>query len=201
MYVVCLDLEGVLVPEIWINVALKTGIEELKLTTRDISDYDVLMKKRIGILDEHKLKLKDIQDVIDTMDPLVGAMDFIEKLRENTQVVILSDTFRQFAKPLMKKLAWPTIFCNDLIVNSSDQITGYKLRQKDGKKFAVQGFHSMGLKVAASGDSYNDLSMIREAEGGVLFCPPEQIVLDNPDIPVAHNYEELYRHLANIISE
>ena len=201
MYVVCLDLEGVLVPEIWINVALKTGIEELKLTTRDISDYDVLMKRRIGILDEHNLKLKDIQDVIDTMEPLVGAMDFIEKLRENTQVVILSDTFRQFAKPLMKKLAWPTIFCNDLTVNSSDQITGYKLRQKDGKKFAVKGFHSMGLKVAASGDSYNDLSMIKEADGGVLFCPPEQILLDNPDIPVAHNYEELYRQISRIIEE
>ena len=159
------------------------------------------MKRRIGILDEHNLKLKDIQDVIDTMEPLVGAMDFIEKLRENTQVVILSDTFRQFAKPLMKKLAWPTIFCNDLTVNSSDQITGYKLRQKDGKKFAVKGFHSMGLKVAASGDSYNDLSMIKEADGGVLFCPPEQILLDNPDIPVAHNYEELYRQISRIIEE
>ena len=198
MYVVCLDLEGVLVPEIWINVALKTGIEELKLTTRDISDYDVLMKRRIAILEEHKLKLKDIQDVIETMDPLEGAFEFTQKLREHSQLVILSDTFRQFAKPLMKKLAWPTLFCNDLLVSSSDQITGYKLRQKDGKKFAVQGFHSMGFKVAASGDSYNDLSMIREADGGVLFCPPEKIIEDNPDLPVALNHEELYRHITDI---
>ncbi len=201
MYVVCLDLEGVLVPEIWINVALKTGIEELKLTTRDISDYDVLMKKRIAILEEHNLKLKDIQDVIDSINPLEGAIEFINKLREETQLVILSDTFRQFAKPLMKKLSWPTIFCNDLIVDSKDRITGYKLRQKDGKKFAVKGFHSMGLKVAASGDSYNDLSMIKEAEGGVLFCPPEQIVIDNPDIPVAGNYKELYKYISDIIAE
>ena len=169
MNIVCCDLEGVFVPEIWINVALKTGIEELKLTTRDISDYDVLLKKRIGIMDEHNLKLKDIQDVIETMDPMEGAYDFLDQLRSENQVVILSDTFRQFAKPMMKKLAWPTIFCNDLIVNKDDQVVDYRLRQKDGKKFAVQGFHSMGLKVVASGDSYNDLSMIREANGGVLF--------------------------------
>ena len=157
------------------------------------------MKRRLEILDQHNLKLKDIQDVISSMDPLDGAFDFIEKLRETTQVVILSDTFRQFAKPLMKKLSWPTIFCNDLDVNSQDQITGYRLRQKDGKKFAVKGFHSMGLKVAASGDSYNDLSMIREADGGVLFCPPEQIIKDNPDLPVATDYTGLFDNIIKII--
>ncbi|MBO7093655.1 MAG: bifunctional phosphoserine phosphatase/homoserine phosphotransferase ThrH, partial [Spirochaetia bacterium] len=150
MFVVCLDLEGVLVPEIWINVAEKTGIEKLRLTTRDIPDYDVLMKGRIEILKEHGLTLKDIQDVIATMKPLDGAKAFMDELRTFTQAVILSDTFDQFAQPLMKQLAWPTIFCNTLIVDDKNMITGYKLRQKDGKKHAVEGFHSMNLKVFAS---------------------------------------------------
>ncbi len=200
MFLVCLDLEGVLVPEIWINVAKKTGIEELKLTTRDISDYDVLMKKRIGILDRHSLKLKDIQNVIDTMQPLDGAQDFLGKLREMTQVVILSDTFTQFASPLMRKLGWPTIFCNELEIDSAGRIAGYRLRQKDGKKYAVKGFHSMGFKVVASGDSYNDLTMIREADGGVLFCPPENIVKENPDLPVALDYKELLANIGKFIA-
>jgi len=199
MFLVCLDLEGVLVPEIWINVAKKTGIDELKLTTRDISDYDVLMKRRIKILEQHSLKLKDIQDVIETMNPLDGAGDFLDSLRKITQAVILSDTFTQFASPLMKKLGWPTIFCNELITDSSDRITDYRLRQKDGKKHAVMGFHSMGLKVIASGDSYNDLSMIREADGGVLFCPPENIVKENPDLPVALDYRELLHSIRSFI--
>ena len=191
MFVVCLDLEGVLVPEIWIGVSKKTGIDELKLTTRDISDYDVLMKRRIGILDQHNLKLKDIQDVIATIKPLDGAERFINELREITQVVILSDTFTQFAAPLMKQLGWPTIFCNELIIDKAGRIADYKLRQKDGKKHAVIGFHSMGFKVIAAGDSYNDLSMIKEADGGVLFCPPEKIIAENPDIPVSLNYDDL----------
>jgi len=191
MFVVCLDLEGVLVPEIWIGVSKKTGIDELKLTTRDISDYDLLMKRRIGILDQHNLKLKDIQDVIATIKPLDGAEKFINDLREITQVVILSDTFTQFASPLMKQLGWPTIFCNELIIDKTNRIADYKLRQKDGKKHAVMGFHSMGFKVIAAGDSYNDLSMIREADAGVLFCPPEKIIGENPDIPVTFNYAEL----------
>ncbi|MCL2481488.1 MAG: bifunctional phosphoserine phosphatase/homoserine phosphotransferase ThrH [Spirochaetaceae bacterium] len=195
MFVVCLDLEGVLVPEIWIGVSKKTGIDELKLTTRDISDYDLLMKRRIGILDQHNLKLKDIQDVIATIKPLDGAEKFLNDLREITQVVILSDTFTQFASPLMKQLGWPAIFCNELIIDKTNRIADYKLRQKDGKKHAVMGFHSMGFKVIAAGDSYNDLSMIREADGGVLFCPPEKIIGENPDIPVTFTYDEL---LSNI---
>ena len=195
MFVVCLDLEGVLVPEIWIGVSKKTGIDELKLTTRDISDYDVLMKRRIGILDQHNLKLKDIQDVISTIKPLDGADKFINTLREITQVIILSDTFTQFASPLMKQLGWPTIFCNELIIDKNNRIADYKLRQKDGKKHAVMGFHSMGFKVIAAGDSYNDLTMIRQADGGVLFCPPEKIVQENSDIPVAVTYDELLSHI------
>lgn len=195
MFVVCLDLEGVLVPEIWISVAEKTGIAELRRTTRDEPDYDILMKGRIDILRQHNLTLADIQDVISTMEPLKGAKEFMAELRSMTQAVILSDTFDQFAKPLMKQLGWPTIFCNTLEVDENNMITGYRLRQKDGKKFAVQGFHSMNLKVFASGDSYNDLSMIKEAEGGMLFCPPERIIKENPSIPVGYNYEDLLREI------
>ena len=201
MFVVCLDLEGVLVPEIWINVAEKTGIEKLRLTTRDIPDYDVLMKGRIEILKEHGLALKDIQDVIATMKPLDGAKAFMDELRSFTQAVILSDTFDQFAQPLMKQLAWPTIFCNTLIVDDKNMITGYKLRQKDGKKHAVESFHSMNLKVFASGDSYNDLSMIKEADGGMLFCPPQKIVDENPTIGVARNYDELLAGIRKTIAQ
>lgn len=188
MYVVCLDLEGVLIPEIWINFAETTGIDELRLTTRDIPDYDVLMQKRLGILKENNLKLGDIQKVIGTMDPMKGAREFLDELRSKTQVVILSDTFTQFAKPMMEKLAWPTLFCNELIIDKDDNVVDYKLRQKDGKRKAVEGFHSMGLDVIAAGDSYNDLSMIRKANKGTLFCPPDNIVAENPDIPVARDY-------------
>lgn len=199
MFVVCLDLEGVLVPEIWISVAEKTGIEELRLTTRDVPDYDVLMKGRIEILRQHNLRLSDIQEVISTMKPLEGAKEFLDELRSMTQVVILSDTFDQFAKPLMKQLDWPTIFCNTLEVDENGMITGYRLRQKDGKKHAVEGFHSMNIKVFASGDSYNDLSMIKEAEGGMFFCPPERIVKENPSVPVALNYAELLKEIKKYI--
>ena len=195
MKLVCLDLEGVLVPEIWINFALDTGIEELKKTTRDEPDYDKLMNYRLDILDEKGLKLPDIQRVIGGMDPLPGAIEFINELRAKTQVIILSDTFEQFAKPLMKKLAWPTLFCNTLEIESDGRISGYRLRQKDGKRKAVEGFHSMGLKVIASGDSYNDLSMIKKADAGVLFTPPQSIIDENPDIPVAVNYTELMKEI------
>ena len=191
MHVVCLDLEGVLVPEIWINVALSTGIEELKLTTRDISDYDVLMKKRISILDSHGLKLADIQKVITGMDPLEGAKGFLDELRSLTQVVILSDTFEEFAQPLMKKLAWPTIFCNSLVTNGSGAIVDYTLRQQDGKRKAVEALKSIGLSIIASGDSYNDISMIKAADAGILFRPPENIIGEYPDIPVAEDYTSL----------
>lgn len=173
MRVVCLDLEGVLVPEIWINVAEKSGIEELRLTTRDISDYDVLMKGRLKILEEHKLTLSDIQAVIGTMEPLEGAYEFLTSLREKTQVFILSDTFTQFASPLMEKLGWPTLLCNYLIVDPhTNMIIDYKLRQRDGKRKAVEALQSLNYKVFAGGDSYNDLSMIKKADAGALLELP-----------------------------
>ncbi len=191
MNLVCLDLEGVLVPEIWINVALKTGIEELKLTTRDIPDYDILMNKRLGILKEHKLTLKDIQEVIATMDPLPGAYEFSMALRAKTQLIILSDTFDQFASPLMKKLDWPTLFCNTLIVDDKDRITGYKLRQQDGKRKAVEAFRSAGVRIMAAGDSYNDLSMIKTADKGLFFRSPDSIQKENPEIKAVEEYKDL----------
>lgn len=188
--VITLDLEGVLVPEIWIEFAEITKIPELRLTTRDVPDYDALMQKRIGILKEHKLGLADIQNVIRKMDPMPGAKAFLDGLRAQTQVVILSDTFTQFAGPLMEKLGMPTIFCNALVVENGG-VTGYKLRQKDGKRIAVQGFHSMGLKVFAAGDSYNDTGMLQEADAGFFFCPPDSIVGQFPRIPVTRDYAEL----------
>ncbi len=201
MKLVCLDLEGVLVPEIWINVALKTGIEELKLTTRDIPDYDVLMNKRLLILKEHNLKLKDIQDVISTMDPLPGAYDFAMALRSRTQLIILSDTFDQFAAPLMKKLDWPTLFCNTLIVDADDRITGYRLRQKDGKRKAIEAFHSAGFKTLAAGDSYNDLSMIKTADRGLFFRSPESIRTENPGIKAVEEYADLLSAVDDFLSK
>jgi phosphoserine/homoserine phosphotransferase len=199
MNIVCLDLEGVLVPEIWINVALKTGIEELKLTTRDISDYDVLMNKRLGILDEHNLKLKDIQDVIATMDPLPGAWEFSQEVRSKTQLIILSDTFSQFASPLMKKLEWPTLFCNTLTVDDSDRITGYKLRQKDGKRKAIEALRSAGFRTIAAGDSYNDLTMIQTADRGLFFRAPSSIQKENPEIKAVEEYKELLTAIDDFI--
>ena len=176
MEVVCLDLEGVLVPEIWIAFAEKTGIEKLRLTTRDVPDYDVLMKGRLDILREHGLKLADIQSVISSIEPLEGAKEFLDELRSVTQVVILSDTFREFASPLMRKLAWPTIFCNSLVVDDDGNITGYTLRQKDGKRKAIEHLQAMGFRCFAAGDSYNDLTMIKTADSGSLFRAPENIL-------------------------
>lgn len=201
MNLVCLDLEGVLIPEIWINFALKTGIEELKLTTRDISDYDVLMNKRLEILNENNLKLKDIQDVIGSMDPLPGAYDFLQSLRERTQVIILSDTFDQFAAPLMKKLDWPTLFCNTLVVDETDRITGYTLRQKDGKKKAVHAFQSVGCRVMASGDSYNDLTMIQNANKGMFFRAPDSISMEFPQYPTVNEYDDLLSGIDEFIAQ
>jgi len=189
--VITLDLEGVLVPEIWIEFSEITKIPALRLTTRDVPDYDVLMKQRLGLLKAHGLKLKDIQTVIRKMEPMEGAKAFLDGLRAQTQVVILSDTFTQFAGPLMEKLGMPTIFCNTLTVDDSGTVTGYRLRQKDGKKIAVQGFHSMGLKVFAAGDSYNDTGMLQEADAGFFFCPPDSILDQFPKIPVTRNYQEL----------
>ncbi|MEJ2154798.1 MAG: bifunctional phosphoserine phosphatase/homoserine phosphotransferase ThrH [Desulfobacteraceae bacterium] len=199
MQILCTDLEGVLVPEIWINVALKTGIEALKLTTRDISDYDVLMRKRLDILDHHGLKLKDITDVITTMAPLEGALDFLNWLKPQIQVIIVSDTYEEFAKPLMAKLGWPTLLCNSLSINGSGAISGYHLRQKDGKRHVVEALHSLNYEVIAMGDSYNDITMLQTAEHGILFRPPENVMAEYPEFPVTTDYEELKRELAKVI--
>ena len=201
MNIVCSDLEGVFVPEVWINVAEKTGIEELKLTTRDISDYDVLMQKRLAVLDAHNLKLKDITDVIATIDPLAGAVTFLDWLRSETQVIIVSDTFTQFAGPLMEKLNMPTLFCNTLTIGDDGRITGYQLRQKDGKRQTVLALRSLNYTITAMGDSYNDISMIKEADTGILFRPPENVVAEYPDLPVAEDYETLKSLLAEPIKQ
>ena len=186
----CLDLEGVLLPEIWIAFAEKTGIEQLKLTTREIPDYDELMQGRLKILNDNNLKLIDIQNVIKTLSPLAGAIDFLAWLKSEFQVIILSDTFYQFVEPLMKSLDYPTLFCNDLIVNSKGDITGYQLRQKDGKTKAVSALKKLNFKVIAAGDSYNDTGMLQEADAGILFCPPDNVIKDFPQFPVSRNYEE-----------
>ena len=191
MHLVCLDLEGVLVPEIWIAFAEATGIPELKRTTRDEPDYDKLMRERLAILDARGLKLADIQRVISGIEPLDGAFEFAAKLREKAQLVVLSDTFRQFADPLMKKLNRPTLFCNDLEVADDGRIVSYKLRQKDGKRQAVEAFHSMNVKVFAAGDSYNDLTMIKEADAGALFRAPENVRQEHPEIACLTGYDEL----------
>ena len=191
MEIACLDLEGVLVPEIWIAFAEKTGIEALKATTRDIPDYDVLMKQRLRILDEHGLKLKDIQEVIATLKPLEGAVEFVDWLRERFQVVILSDTFYEFSQPLMRQLGFPTLLCHKLITDETDRVVGYQLRQKDPKTNAVKAFQSLNLTCFATGDSYNDTAMLGEAHGGILFHPPENVIREFPQYPVVFNYDDL----------
>ncbi len=191
MNVICCDLEGVFVPEVWINVAKKTGIKELRLTTRDISDYDVLMKKRLSILDQHGLKLKDIQNVIASIDPLEGALEFLDWLRSETQVIIVSDTFAEFAGPLMKKLGMPTLFCHNLTVSDEGSITGYNLRQPQAKKATIIALKSLNYSVIAFGDSYNDIAMLKEADTGILFCPPENVIKEFPELPVTLKYDEL----------
>jgi phosphoserine/homoserine phosphotransferase len=191
MHLVCLDLEGVLVPEIWINFAEATGIEELRLTTRDISDYDVLMKGRLKILAEHRLKLPDIQKVIAGMEPLPGAADFLAELNERGQFVILSDTFTQFAKPLMKKLGWPTLFCNTLVLDEEQSVVDYTLRIQDGKRRSVEAFGSIGYDVIAAGDSYNDISMLKASACGVLFRPPETIKTEFPQFTATYDHRQL----------
>ena len=187
----CLDLEGVLVPEIWINVAKKTAISELRLTTRDVADYDLLMKRRLGILDQQGLKLPDIQAVIGTMEPLEGAMEFLAWLRERCQVIILSDTFYEFAQPLMQRLAYPTIFCNRLEVDQGGRIVNYHLRQPDQKRKSVTALKSLQFLVVAAGDSYNDTSMLAEADAGIFFRPPDAIRKEFPQFPVTQTYAEL----------
>ncbi len=191
MNIVCLDLEGVLVPEIWIAFAEATGIPELKRTTRDEPDYDKLMKFRIGILKEHGLGLKEIQDTIATIDPLPGAKEFLDELRATTQVVILSDTFEQFATPLMKKLGWPAIFCNTLEVADNGEITGFRMRCEKSKYTTVRALQSIGFETIASGDSHNDLGMIEASKAGFLFRSTDAIKAEYPNIPAYEEYEEL----------
>lgn len=191
MHLICLDLEGVLVPEIWIAFAEASGIPELKRTTRDEPDYDKLMKWRIGILKEHGLGLKEIQDTIATIDPLPGAKEFLDELRSFAQVIIISDTFTQFATPLMKKLGWPTIFCNSLEVAEDGEITGFRMRIENSKLTTVKALQSIGYDTIASGDSYNDLAMIQAGKAGFLFRSTDKIKAEHPELPAYETYEEL----------
>ena len=191
MYITCLDLEGVLVPEIWIAFSEASGIPELRRTTRDEPDYDKLMRWRLGILKEHGLGLKEIQATIATIDPLPGAKAFLDELRSITQVVILSDTFTQFAQPLMKKLGWPTLLCNELVVSPDGMVTDFRLRCKETKLSTVRAFQSVGFDTIASGDSFNDLAMIQASKAGFLFRAPESIRQQYPEIPACESYDEL----------
>ncbi len=197
MFIVCSDLEGVFVPEVWINVAEKTGIPELRRTTRDEPDYDKLMHYRMKILDEHGLKLHDIQEVIAQIRPLPGALEFIEWVKERTPLIVVSDTFIQFADPLMKQLGRPTLFCHTLVMDETNRITGYQLRQPDPKRRTVEALQSLKYQVIAMGDSYNDISMLQQADRGILFRPPEKVISDYPMLPVCFDYEDVKRALGD----
>lgn len=191
MQLACLDLEGVLIPEIWINFAQKTGIDELLATTRDIPDYDVLMTQRLRILKENNLKIQDIEEVIDSLGPLDGAKDFLDWLKSEFQVIILSDTFYEFAKPLMRQLDFPTLFCHKLGIDEEGNVNEYRLRMPDQKREAVKRFHELNFQVIAAGDSYNDTTMLGEADRGILFCPPQNVIDEFPQFPVATDYAAL----------
>jgi phosphoserine/homoserine phosphotransferase len=193
MHVACLDLEGVLVPEIWIGVSERSGIQELRLTTRDEPDYDKLMKRRLRILADHGLGLPDIQQVIAGLEPLEGAVGFLDWLRERFQVAILSDTFYEFAAPLMRQLGWPLLLCNRLVVDAERRIVDYRIRQPDPKREAVRAFHALRYRVVAAGDSYNDTAMLTEADAGILFRPPDNVVREFPAFPVTRDYAALRR--------
>lgn len=201
MHIICSDLEGIFTPEIWINVAKKTGIEELKLTTRDISDYDILMKKRLSILDENGIKLHDIKKIIREMEPLDGAVEFLNWLRENLQVIVVSDTFVEFAGPLLDKLGRPTLFCHSLSVGPDGSITGYNLRQEDGKQKTAISLKHLNYRVIGIGDSYNDISMLMAADSSILFRPPDNIKSEFPHLPVSYNYDELKHIIIKIIGD
>lgn len=191
MEIACLDLEGVLIPEIWIGFAEKTGIDELRATTRDVPDYDVLMRQRLRLLKQHNLGLPDIQEVIATMKPMAGAKDFIEWLKECFQVIILSDTFYEFSHPLMRQLDFPTLFCHRLVADADGNIVDYKLRQEDPKRQCVKAFHGLNFRVIAAGDSYNDTSMLAEADAGILFKAPDNVIAEFPQFPAVNSYDEL----------
>ena len=195
MELLCLDLEGVLIPEIWINFAERTGIEELRATTRDIPDYDELMGMRLKILDQHGYGLPDIQAVIDTLEPLDGAVEFVDWAKDNFQLIILSDTFYEFAKPLMEKLGRPTLFCHKLAVDENGKITDYLLRQKDPKRASVKALHSLNYRIIAAGDSYNDTTMLSEADQGILFHAPDNVIKEFPQYPAVHTYADLKQEI------
>lgn len=191
MELACLDLEGVLIPEIWIAFAEKTGIEELRATTRDIPDYDVLMKQRLGLLDQHGLTIDDIQQVIATLEPLPGAASFLDWLRERFQVIILSDTFYEFSQPLMRQLGWPTLLCHRLVTDEKGRVVDYKLRQTDPKRASVKALHSLNYRIIAAGDSYNDTTMLSEAEVGILFHAPQNVIDEFPQFRAVHTFDDL----------
>ena len=199
MFVTCLDMEGVLVPEIWIAFSEESGIPELRRTTRDEPDYDKLMNWRIGILHDHGLGLKEIQETISRIDPLPGAREFLDELRTFTQVIVVSDTFTQFAQPLMKKLGWPTLFCNELEVAPSGEIVGFKMRCEQSKLTTVKGLQSIGFETIASGDSFNDLAMIQASKAGFLFRTTDQIKVDYPDIPAFEEFDDLLHAIRGVV--
>lgn len=194
--ITCLDMEGVLFPEIWLTLAEKVGVQELRLTTRDIADYDALMKKRLEVLKAHNITLQDIREVVNTISPLTGVPEFLGWLREHCQIIVLSDTYYEFVGSLMKQLQFPTIFCHTLEVDSNGFITDYYLRQQDQKRQSVSALKSLGFRVLAGGDSYNDVSMLKAADAGFFFCPPDSIVQEFPQFPVARSYVEFKEHLS-----
>ena len=201
MYMLCSDLEGVLVPEVWINVARWTGIDELKLTTRDISDYNALMKRRLEILKQHGITINDIQKVIALLELMPGALDFINWLHGRVQMVVVSDTFREFADPLLEKIGWPVLFCHHLTIDKEGNITDFNLRQTEAKKRVVEALQNLNFKVIAVGDSYNDVSMLRQAEHGILYRPPQNVIDDNPDIRSVNSYSQLKHLVSGILEE
>jgi phosphoserine/homoserine phosphotransferase len=199
MHLICSDLEGIFLPEIWIAFAEKTGIQELRLTTRDVSDYDVLMKRRLKILKSHGLKLPDIQAVIGTMDPHDGALEFLDWVRSTAQILVVSDTFVEFAGPLMKKLGYPTLLCNSLVVSADGTITDYRLRQKDGKKKVAEAMRSLNYTVIAIGDSYNDVTMLKASDHGILYRPPDNVRREFPAFPVSTDFTQLKTMIETIL--
>ena len=199
MNIICLDLEGVLVPEIWIAVAERTGVEALRATTRDLPDYDELMRHRLRFLDEHGIRLPDIQAVVADMEPCPGTVEFLEHLHARYQVVVVSDTYYEFATPLMAQLDWPTLFCNHVVSDGDGRIIGYQLREPDQKRAVVRAFRGMNFKVIAAGDSHNDLSMLQEADAGILFGPPDSISAEHPQFPVVTTFEALEDAIDNAI--
>ena len=199
MYILCSDLEGVLVPEVWINVARWTGIEELKLTTRDISDYNALMKRRLEILKQHGITINDIQKVISLLELMPGALDFVNWLHGRVQMVVVSDTFREFADPLLEKMGWPVLFCHHLTIDREGNITDFNLRQNEAKRRVVEALQNLNFKVIALGDSYNDISMLRKAEHGILYRPPQNVIDDNKEIRVVSSYSQLKNMISEIL--